>query len=260
MEPNPEMPLVEYLSHVSSMGQGAIIDVDEETFRRIQDIPRSLAMVKQYTDLAGEMINAANHVESSLNPLLTFLLNPRDPGRVRPAVLGLMTSAKINMLRHMENPEWEDGKALLKHLEAMQEFRNRLAHSVWEGTRFNKDGQLEEGPFLIGLKKGRRTDWTNVELKVSVDEMQEMILQAKVLSAVLSSLLEIRAREEYTGVAALSRIPIGASVTLMAVGFSPPVTEEWKCMLHKLFPFDAEKMQRIIQSMPSPTEEASPAP
>lgn len=260
MEPNPELPLYEYLSHVASMGQSAIRDVDDKTFERLQDLPRSWAQIKQYTALAGELIDAANHVESSLNPVLTFLLNPRDPGRVRPAVLGLMTSAKINMLRQMLDRDWEDGKAILKHLEAMREFRNGLAHSVWEGTRFGEDGRLEEGPFLSGPKKDKRTGWSNVEVKISVDEMQAKILQAKVLATVLDSLLEIRAREEFTGEVFLSTIPLGAAVTLMARGHSPAPTEEWKTTLHELFPFDVEKMTRIMQSIPRPNLGTIPAP
>jgi hypothetical protein len=247
MEPNLDLPMYEYLSKVASMGQRAIVTVDDVTFERLQDIPRSLEMVKQYTDLAGAMINAANQVESSLNPILTYLLNPLDPGRVRPAVLSLMFSAKINMFNQMLDQDWDDGKAVIRHLETMREFRNRLAHSVWEGTRVDDDGHLEEGPFLGGPKKNKRTGWAHVEAKVSIEEMQERILQAEVLSTVLESLLDIWARERYTGEATFSKIPLGAAVFVMSQGYKPPATSEWSAMLLNLFPFDAREAGRLIQ-------------
>ena len=237
------LQLANHMAKVFGMGQGEVHLVSDEDLKRVLDTKGNLKLRRRFESVAGRAISSASEVELALNPLLTFILNPTDPGRARPAVLGLMASGKIRMLRDLIDPKWTHGKLLISHLEAVSSYRNRLAHSTWSVMRFGDDGKPEFGHFPTGFRIVKGSGWQERSDPITLAELRQRTLDAEVLAVVLQSYLYSLGSQQYAGSNLVTTPDLGELTTIFWGNSRPTPSPAWRKTVLLMFPFDESILQ-----------------
>src|SRR5690606_595977 len=77
----------------------------------------------------GVMVRNAAELEDTMATLVAQIIDPSNPGRVRPLVQGRRLSDLIDTL-NMVLPDYPDKPGFIKALRAVNNHRDRLAHST----------------------------------------------------------------------------------------------------------------------------------
>jgi hypothetical protein len=141
--------------------------------------------------LVGQTVSRWTSVESMIDTLTSYILNPANQKHGMKALKGLQPFAKVKLLESLLDPEWPDGALLIAWIERARLFRNNLAHGTVQTAHVEEDKVVHSWSFRK-RKKNRKGEWTEFNQPVTASEFEAMLQAMRVLHSVMWRHLETR--------------------------------------------------------------------
>lgn len=78
----------------------------------------------------GRFTAAAAQMDQALTAMLGWMTGARDPDAAQAMFVGEQVSVKLRLLERAIPADWDDKKLFFKAIDKVQDYRNRLAHSI----------------------------------------------------------------------------------------------------------------------------------
>ncbi len=157
----------------------------DESYKNKMDASKELHERARY--LRGRFLNSVAVIEHKIAVMLTEYFCTEDENKreiffykvAEKFSLQKKKEILIELVKADYPKYWEENKEFLKSLQKIQEFRNKLAHSIVDTSEEALNRPLEEGVGFV--------QW-NKSVPVTDEEFQEWEVKANMLSSTLSDI------------------------------------------------------------------------